>query len=201
MKLLLGIGAALFCVFFLSLPSGAQELPAPVPFSVTEAVPSFGPVGPFTAADFSVVVDGGTAVGYTAVYSVLPLADQCVAITREVISSDGEVTLLGCPGDPVEGVDVPYGFSCASPCVVRFASVSVPFALGAFRPPTEYGGVDFSGTVQDLVATVPTTTTTTTTTTIPVVPAEPVELAGLGSDGLAWVARFLLFALGMVIGR
>jgi hypothetical protein len=199
MKLVLGIGVALFCVFFLTLPSSAQELPAPVPFVVTEGSPAFGPTGPLSAADMSLAVDGGLAVGYIQVFSSAPIAEQCATITRQVIANDGYVTTTGCPGDDQEGPDIPYGFACASPCTVRFSSVSTTFALSAFRPPTEYGGVDFTGVVQDLVATAPTTTTSSTSTTLP--PVQSVELEGVGADGLAWVARFLLFALGMVIGR
>jgi hypothetical protein len=200
-KLLCGIGAALFSVFFLSLPSGAQELPAPVPFVVNEGAPAFGPTGPLSAADMSLVVDGGFALGYIQVYSSASIVEQCATITRQVIANDGAVTTTGCPGDDQEGPDIPYGFACASPCTVRFSSTVTTFALAALRIPTEYGGVDFTGVVQDLVATSPTTTTTVPTTTTTVPPVQSVQLEGIGSEGLAWIARFLLFGLGMVIGR
>lgn len=200
MKTVLGIGVALFCVFFLSLPSGAQELPAPVPFSLSEAAPSFGPVGPFLDASASLVVDGGMGVAYVEIFAGGTLAETCAAVTRTVVVAIDYLT-TGCPGDSVEGENVPFGFACSSPCTVTLSG-TVPFAFGAIRTPTEYGGVDFYGQIQSLTADSPTTTTTTvapTTTTVP--PVQSVQLEGIGVDGLAWVARFLLFALGMVIGR
>ena len=197
MKLLLGIGAALFCVFFLSLPSGAQELPAPIPFVVTEASPVFGPVGPFSVASVSFTVDGGMGLGYVEIFAGGTLEETCGSVTRTVVTAIDYVT-TGCAGDDVSGVDVPFGFACSSPCVVTLAG-SVPFAFGAVRTPTEFGGVDFSGSVQSLTAEAPTTTIPVTTTTVP--PVQSVQLEGVGADGLAWVARFLLFGLGMVIGR
>jgi len=194
------IGAAFLAVVWVFLPSpvSAQALPEPVPFALTEASPAFGPVGPFTVASMSVDVSGGISVGYSSVYSALTISEECAVITRVVLA--GEPSFIGCAGDVQEGPDVPLGFVCSGSCSVRYSSSS-PFALGAFRPPSEFGGADFSGVVQDLVATAPPTTTTTTTTIPTAPPVQSVELDGLGADGLAWVARFLLFGLGMALGR
>ena len=197
MKLVLGIGVALFCVFFLTLPSSAQELPAPVPFAVTEASPMFGPVGPFSEASAALTVDGGVGLAYVEIYAGGTLEETCAAITRTVVSAIDYLS-TGCSGDSVEGVDVPFGFACSSPCVVTLSG-TVPFAFGAVRTPTEFGGVDFSGSVQSLVPEVPPTTTTTTTSTPP--PVQSVELEGVGAVGVGWVARLLLFVLGMAVGR